>query len=189
MTYDEYSRLETELPEKAHSALIDEYYRYVKTIVFNRLRNFPVEDTEECMSDIFADVFFRLGKGSFTGDIKAYIRTVARNKSVDHFRRCSRNSGQTVYLEDETTPEIRSVVNVADENEKKELSHILMDCIDSLGEPDSSIIMKKYYMDMDSKQIAAELAMKPSAVRMRCSRAASKLKELLEARGFMEGIL
>ena len=65
----------------------------------------------------------------------------------------------------------------------------LMDCIDSLGEPDSFIIMKKYYMDMDSKQIAAELAMKPSAVRMRCSRAASKLKELLEARGFMEGIL
>ncbi len=189
MTYDEYSRLETELPEKAHSALIDEYYRYVKTIVFNRLRSFPVEDTEECMSDIFADVFFRLGKGSFTGDIKVFIGTVARNKSIDHFRRHSRNAGNTVYLEDDSTTEIRSGEDIAGENEKKELRRILMDCITSLGEPDSSIIIKKFYYDMDSKQIAGDLSMKPSAVRMRCSRAAARLKDLLAAKGFMEGIL
>ena len=189
MTFDEYSRLESVLPEKAHTALVDEYYRYVKAIVFNRLRSFSNEDIEECISDIFADVFFRFSNGTFSGDIKVYIGTVARNKSVDHFRRCSRNSDKTVYLEDDSTPEIRSGTDIVHENEKKELSHILLDCVNSLGEPDTSIIMKKYYLDMDSKQIAAELSMKPSAVRMRCSRAAAKLKELLAARGFMEGIL
>ena len=189
MTYDEYDRLQSKSPEQAHAALFDEYYRYVKTIVFNRLRSFSNEDIEECISDVFADVFFRLSNDPLTGDIKVFIGTVARNKSIDHFRKHSRNAGKTVSLEDDNMPEFRSGEDIAGENEKKELRHILMDCITSLGEPDSSIIIKKFYYDMDSKQIAGELSMKPSAVRMRCSRAAAKLKDLLTTKGFMEGII
>ena len=189
MTFEEFNRIQSISPEKAHAALFEEYYRYVKAIVFSRLRSFSDEDIEECISDIFADIFFSFSKGSYAGDIKVFIGTVARNKSIDHFRKHSRNAGKTVYLEDDSTPDIRSGEDIAGENEKKELSLILMDCINSLGEPDSSIIIKKFYYDMDSKQIAGELSMKPSAVRVRCSRAASKLKELLAARGFIEGIL
>ena len=189
MTYDEYDRLQSKSPEQAHAALFDEYYRYVKTIVFNRLRSFSNEDIEECISDVFADVFFRLSNDPLTGDIKVFIGTLARNKSIDHFRKHSRNAGKTVSLEDDNMPEFRSGEDIAGENEKKELRRILMDCITSLGEPDSSIIIKKFYYDMDSKQIAGDLSMKPSAVRMRCSRAAAKLKDLLATKGFMEGII
>ena len=132
MTFDEYSKLQDQSPEKAHAALFEEYYRYVKAIVFNRLRSFSNEDIEECISDIFADVFFSFSRSPFAGDIKVFIGTVARNKSIDHFRKHSRNAGKTVYLEDDSTPEIRSGEDIAGENEKKELSHILMDCINSL---------------------------------------------------------
>lgn len=104
MTYKEYTALLQISEQEAHRRLFDEYYRYVRTIVFNRLRSFSDEDVEECISDIFAEAFF-------------------------------------------------------------------------------------IYYNMDSKQIAGELAMKPSAVRMRCKRAAAKLKEVLASKGFGEGTL
>ena len=51
--------------------------------------------------------------------------------------------------------------------------------IEELGYPDSVIIIQKYYYNRTSRQIAAALSMKPSAVRMRCGRALKKLKKIL----------
>ena len=51
--------------------------------------------------------------------------------------------------------------------------------IKSLGEPDSSIIIYKYYYSKSSNEISELLSMKPSAVRMRSSRALKRLKKIL----------
>ena len=189
MTGSEYSELMKESPEKAHKMLFDEYYRYVRTVAFNCLRGFSDEDVEECISDIFAEIFFSFREMEPSGDLKAFVGTVARRRSVDHYRSQARRAGRTVLFSDEDVPEPVSEEDLAAGSESRELRQALMECIKSLGEPDSLIIIRKFYYNMNSRQIAKQLSMKPSAVRMRCRRAADKLKEALVEKAFKEGAL
>ncbi|MBQ6632853.1 MAG: sigma-70 family RNA polymerase sigma factor [Ruminococcus sp.] len=55
--------------------------------------------------------------------------------------------------------------------------------INELGEPDSTIVTQRYYYDRTSAEIAKELGMRPSAVRMRSARALKRLKKALEKDG------
>ena len=58
MTHDEFRRLLGRSREEAHKALFEAYCNYVYTIVFNRLRSCASrEDIDECVCDVFADVF------------------------------------------------------------------------------------------------------------------------------------
>ena len=59
------------------------------------------------------------------------------------------------------------------------MRRIILDKIDELGEPDSTIILQKYYYDRSSNEIAELLSMKSSAVRMRAARALGRLRDLL----------
>lgn len=56
----------------------------------------------------------------------------------------------------------------------------MIEKINELGEPDSTIIIQKYYYNRSSSEIAKLLSMKSSAVRMRCGRAMKKLRKKLE---------
>ena len=60
---------------------------------------------------------------------------------------------------------------------------VLLSRINELGEPDSVIILQKFYYDRSSAEIAEILSMKASAVRMRAARALKKLKMVLAADG------
>jgi RNA polymerase sigma-70 factor (ECF subfamily) len=62
---------------------------------------------------------------------------------------------------------------------------VLMNRIDELGEPDSHIIIQKFYYDRSSAEIADMLSMKASAVRMRAARALKKLRKILAEDGIM----
>ena len=67
--------------------------------------------------------------------------------------------------------------------EKNEASHALLDAVKSLGEPDSTIIMQKYYYGRSSSEIADFVNLKPAAIRKRMSRAMEKLKKILTDMG------
>ena len=58
MTDTQYALLYSVSPANAHTALFNEYFNYVYSIVFNKLRSCGTkEDIEECVSDVFAAVF------------------------------------------------------------------------------------------------------------------------------------
>lgn len=187
MTSSEYSSLLVISTRKAHEALFEEYYNYVRTIVFNRLRSTASsEDVEECISDVFAEVFFSFSDKYDFSDMKIFIGTIAKRKSIDHYKKLTRRSVTSFSLDDDSLTELSSDEDVASNSEKKELRHILIDCIKALGEPDSTIVIQKFYYNMNSMQIGKLIGMKPSSVRMRCKRAAEKLKKLLEEKGIQE---
>ena len=52
----------------------------------------------------------------------------------------------------------------------------MLDKIEELGEPDSTIIIQKFYYNRTSTEIAKMLSMNSAAVRMRCTRALKRLK-------------
>ncbi len=185
MTGIEYKRLCEGSPHKARRALFDEYCAYVYAVAFNRLRSVAArEDTEECVSDVFADVYRRLdGSDEFSGELKPLIATIAKRRAIDHYRKATAKKLPSVSLYEDDIEAIASGKSLEEETEKAELREILLKCIDALGEPDATIIVRKFYYDRTSKEIADELSMTATAVRTRCRRALKKIREELHSAG------
>ena len=184
MTDNEYKKLYDKDPVAAQTALFDEYLSYVYAIVYNKLRSCGSrEDMEECVGDTFSAVFISYDRnGRFDGDLKGFIGTIASRTAIQMYRRLVRHS-DTVYIEDEAT-EIADKERVEHITERSDMRKTLLRLIKSLGEPDSDIIIQKYYYNMNSSEIASKNSMSPASVRMRCSRALKKLKELLAKEGY-----
>ena len=80
MTDEKLRELLKNSPDKAHRLIFDEYYNYVYTIVFNRLRSFASrEDIDECVSDVFSDIFLKYDPNrEYSGNIKGYVATISK---------------------------------------------------------------------------------------------------------------
>ena len=186
MTGHEYQELYEESPDKAYSMLFDNYCDYVYAIVFNKLRSTASRaDIEDCVSDIFADIFFGLKPDDHRGDLKGYIGTVAKRRAINAFYRLAGGRVHQSDDSDELLALISSEENIETESDNKEVSRILMGKIEELGKPDSVIILQKYYYQRSSAEIAELLSMKASTVRMRASRALGQLKKSLAATGIV----
>ena len=187
MTGQEYQELYEESPDKAYRVLLETYCDYVYAIVFNKLRSTASRaDIEECVSDIFADIFFGLkSDDEHSGEIKGYIATVASRRAINEFYRITGRKMHQPDNSDEILALISSEDNIETESDNKEVSRILMGKIKELGKPDSVIILQKYYYERSSAEIAELLSMKASAVHMRASRALGKLKKSLASTGIV----
>lgn len=166
-------------PHEGHRSIIKEYGRYVYTIVYNKLRSCGTEeDVEECISDIFADVFIALDKNN-TDKLKPLISTIAKRTAIDHYRSLSVKTGRTTSIDNESMGELASDFNVEHISDTNELRRILLEKIELLGEPDSTILIQKFYYNRKSAEIAEAVSMNASSVRARSTRALQKLKQLL----------
>ncbi|MBR6967788.1 MAG: sigma-70 family RNA polymerase sigma factor [Ruminococcus sp.] len=169
--------------EREQRRLFDTYCNYVGTIVFNRLRSCAGrEDMEECLCDVFAEVYLHYdSEKAAGGSEQGFIGTVARRKAAAYYRRA---------VASERTESGEELLNAADpaadterELESRELRSMLLDKIAELGEPDSTIIMQKYYYGRSAREIAAMTSLTPENIRVRSGRAVRKLGEMLEKAG------
>ncbi len=177
MTEEKLRTLIAESQRDGFKVLFKQYQNYVYTIVWGRIRKIgSAEDAEEAVSDTFAEVFLNfptINKGS----LQAYIGTVAKRKAIDKFRKLS--SEKAVFTDDEELMNLPDDTDIAADSETLERNRLIYEKIRSLGEPDASLIIQKYYYDRKSKDIARDLNMTPGAVRVRLNRALKKLRELL----------
>jgi len=183
MTQKEYRKAAALSEENAQRSLFDEYFNYVYTIVFSRLRSCASrEDIEECVGDVFADVYMQFDeRKAFNGDPTGFVGTVARRKAADMYNRLTKKRQGMVSIDDEEAAEIEAPDDTEDTVEKKELRGSLIKCVEQLGEPDSTIIIQKYFFMRSSAEISKLVSLTPEAVRVRCSRALKKLRETLTA--------
>ena len=166
-------------PREVHKALLQEYGSYVYAIVYNKLRSCgSAEDIEECVSDAFADLFIALDRNEIS-NVKAFLGTIAKRTAIDRFRSLSGKANKTVYVDEDNMQELASDFNIENLSDKNELRRILLDQIEALGEPDSTILIQKFYYNRNSKEIAESVSMTATAVRQRCSRAMDKLRTKL----------
>jgi len=178
MTEGELRELISRSQEDGFRAMFMQFQSYVYAIVWSRIKSVGTkEDAEECVSDVFTDVFLHYDEIS-EGSLKAYIGTVSKRTAVDMFRkRTSRTAARTAS--EEELQDLVSEDNVTEAFEQKNQAQILLDLIRSLGEPDATIVIHKYYYDRKSEEIAADVGMQPTAVRVRLSRALKRLRKLL----------
>lgn len=185
MTGTEYCILYEKSPDKAYRALFEEYCGYVHTVVYNKLRSCGTkEDIEECVSDIFADIFFNYDTSvRYSGDLQGYIGTVAKRRAINMYHSLTSKYGRTVSSDDEDFGEIKSDTDMEADSDNAELREIILGSVNALGEPDSTIIIQKFYYNRTSQEIGEMLSMKASAVRMRCGRAIKKLEKIFTKLG------
>ena len=170
-------------PGELHRQLMDQYGRYVYTIVYNKLRSCGTrEDIEECVSDIISDLFIAADREGAAA-VGKLAGTIAKRTAIDYYRRLSARNGRSSDIGDEELAGISSGISVEEISEKNELRRILLGLIESLGEPDSTILIQKFYYDRKSADIAETVSMSAAAVRLRSSRALKKLKSLLAEKG------
>jgi RNA polymerase sigma-70 factor (ECF subfamily) len=74
--------------------------------------------------------------------------------------------------------QISDNVDFEDELAEHELRREVLDAVKSLGEPDSGIIFRKYYLGQSSKEIADALNLTVSNVDTRTHRALDKLRKI-----------
>jgi len=79
-------------------------------------------------------------------------------------------------LEDVDSPKSSVFEMVNQKEEKQRLYQAILD----LGEPDTTIILRKYFYGETAKQIAKKLSMSVSSVHKRAERALKKLRIRLE---------
>lgn len=159
-------------------ALINKYNAYVGTIVFNSIGgNASKEDIEEVVQDVFVAIW---NNSDNIENLKAYIGVTARNKSLNKLREVTYNSPIEQDVSD-TRGEPERVL------EGKELTSILFEEIEALGEPDNEIFIRYYYNNEKIKDIANTMGINLSTIKSKLKRGKEKLVvSISERRGYYE---
>lgn len=182
MTESELRALISRSQQEGFRALFQQYQGYVYAIIWRRICAVASkEDAEECVSDVFAEVFLHFDDIR-TGSLQGYLATVANRTAIDFYRK-SRSRGRPISVEDDTVQELDSGEDVEAVCDANAQSRILLEKIRSLGEPDATIILHKYFYDRSAAEIAETVHMQPVTVRVRLSRALKRLRTILTDEG------
>ena len=157
---------------------MDKYMGFVYTIVYGKLSGVcGKQDIEECVSDIFYEVYkTRSSIDLEKGSLKSYLAVLSKRTAIDFFRKL-RNTDLSLdesahdWLASDTDIERNVIAN--------ETSDLLIREIKALGEPDSQIMISKYYFGQGAKIISKALGLRENTVNKRASRALCKLKQAL----------
>lgn len=164
---------------KGLQALISTYQAYVGTIIRNITRSsLSEQDVEELTADTFFAVWQTTDKLQ-AGKVRAYLAAIARNKAKSRLRSLS----ETIPLEEEAI--LLETADLEQEVEHTLLSEALQDTITTLSATDRDILIRYYYYYQRIPEIAEELQLSVSAVKVRLHRARKKLKQLLIERGYV----
>lgn len=158
-------------PEQALNKMLGAYTGLVYHAASAVLGRQAREEIEECVSDAFLAVYRRRNALDFTkGSVKAYLCATARNLAIDRLNQRARSTAEPLD-EFAASPEQTDAAALAN-LEKSEL----ITRVKSLGEPDSTIVLCRYYFNMRTREIAQRVGLKENTVDQRLRRALIKLK-------------
>ena len=164
-------------PSAGMEQLMNQYAGLVYAVVKGKLaESFYVStDIEDCVADVFSEFYTDLSKyDPKISSIKSYLCVLARYHASDVCRKREKQRND-VSPDDEN-----SFLQLADNGElsEDELRREVLSAVKELGEPDTSIIIRKYYFGNSSKEIADALKLTVSNVDTRTHRALNKLRKL-----------
>lgn len=169
-------------PKKGHSLLIETYGGYVYAVVADKLRDLcSNEDIEDCVSDIFVELFTGIHSYDRSkGTLKAYISVIAKRVAINAYNSTAYRRNNTISTDSDEAVILKTVENPCDDLDKKAFRQRLWEIVDSLGEPDSKIIVWQYFYGLKLSDIAEKMVMSVGAVQKRSVRARKRIKQILE---------
>lgn len=169
-------------PAKGIRVMTEQYGGLVYAVTWRRLQGkFSKEDIEECVSDIFYELYRCREKIDLEkGTIKTFLLTIAERQAIRYYeRKMERLDKVSLQEQYERGEELPDAMDVEQQTIQKEESERLLEAIKGLGEPTSHIIIQKYYYGLTAKEIGEELGLTKNAVEKRIKRGLAKLKQTL----------
>lgn len=162
-------KLLIEQPEEGITTLIEQYGGYVHTVVRNKLQDIASkEDIDETVSDVFVMLWKWVKKHPQTDvNLRAMLAVMAKRHAINRFHALKKHAYSDSLDEMFVQPQD---VSATDE------SVILMETVKSLGQPDSEIILRRYYFGQTSREIGDALGLKTNTVDQKLSRGLKKLR-------------
>lgn len=162
--------------------LMDQYSGLVYYIVEKRLYG-RTQDIEECVADVFIEFYSKLDTIDLEkGTIKGYLTIMSSRRAIDHYRKLS--GIQEQGCEDLEIPDFGTAESPEEITMDSEEREFLLKEVEDLGEPDSSIIFRRFFLLQSVKEIAEGIGMKSNSVTKRITRALVTLKDRLEEHYF-----
>ena len=181
MQDDEFMNILKTDPNTGMTLLLSQYAGLVYSVLKHKLagQNFCDADIEHCVADTFSEFYCDLDKFRETdGNIRSWLCVIARHNAFDRLRRYKKEAG-TLSLDAEGIAEPPDTsLSVEEELITEEFKEELLREINALGEPDSTILLRKYYLSESSKEVAKRLNLTVSSVDTRAHRAIQKLRKL-----------
>ena len=166
-------------PEKGISTVTCLYTALVYKVVWGKLASVCTsEDIEETVSDVFLEFYRKhdsvdLSKGS----LSTFLITLAQRRAVDVFRKIIRQKN----IDEMLTKDLSEAAFTTDETIlRQEERKILLESILKLGEPDSTIIYRKFFYGETYSEIGNILGLSENAVNKRYLRAIEKLSSIMK---------
>lgn len=163
-------------PNKGIQLAMDVYGNLCYSLIYGRLVSCASkEDIEECVSDVFTTLYRNRNQIDLTkGTLKAYLAKITLNKASDYYKRIMK---QQVYELELDQKKVNSIADISNRTVDKK---VLIDALKTLGEPDYTIFIWKYFFGYTSKEIGTKLEMKQNTVDKKISRGLKKLRLILE---------
>ena len=164
--------------DSKRAAIVGLYESHFERVVrYIAARTGAGADAEDLASEVFLRALRSAGSFTETGaPLEAWLFRIARNISVDYFRRKSVRPAnvpldEQLPLEDPDSP--------SDEVDRQEEVRLLEQAMSQLSEAQRDVLALRFGSQMTSQQAAAVLGKKPSAVREMQSAAIKRLRDIM----------
>jgi RNA polymerase sigma-70 factor (ECF subfamily) len=182
MNDDNLIKLLKKNPSRGLSCAIDQYGGLVKTIAVRIIGYENQQDIEECVSDVFVELWKSIDNyNKDKGILKNYIISIARFVCINKFKR-KMNHTEIIPLEESG---LELDFDMDDEVSAGINKKIIKDTIYSLPQPDKDIFVRRYYLYENVKDIADNLGLNAKMVENKLYRGKEKLKVALLENGII----
>ncbi len=180
MKDDKLVKLIKNRPNEGLNKAIDIYAPLVKTIVARIIGYENGFDIEECVSDVFVELWKSIDRfDENKGILKNFLISISRNVAINYYRR-KLDKQELIPLEENEIDLGFNLDNNLFDNINKE---IIQSTLNGLGELDREIFIRRYFLYESVKEIAYELAVNTKLVENKLFRGKAKLKEILVNKG------
>lgn len=162
--------------EAAIHEVIKKYSKLLWSVAGTVLNHIgSTQDVEECVADTFIYLWEHPDKyDPQRGKLKTWLSIVARTQAINRYRELSKQN--TISLEDiNFIAQLGVVEHILEAEARKSL----IASIQTLGEPDREILIRRYYYNQKPREIAFALGMSVKQVDNRLYQTKLKLREAL----------
>lgn len=162
--------------EKTRAEICEQYSSSIYFICLRILKN--KTQAKDCTQDVLIKIFLKLQNFKGNSDLRFWIHAIARNHCISYLKQQQRR--RVVSLENLTLEEpLHSNLELELEN-LNQIEHNLLRMEQELKQLSTEIqfiLIQKYYKKKTIRDLANELHLSESAVKMRIKRGKEKLKK------------
>ena len=170
--------------QRAVAETDEKYGRYCFYLANSILEN--REDAEETLSDTYLRAWNAIPPVR-PQVLRLYLARITRNLAFSRWRKDhaeKRGGGQMELVLEELDECIPAPGSPEEGLDGKELAKLIREFLDTLGEKERVLFLRRYFYVEQTEQLAARYRMKPESVRKSLLRTRKKLKDYLNREGY-----